>query len=156
VVMDAKRLEEKLQLLATRRITRKSLITVMDRLFPLPKDEKQNTTRRENILADVLKLYESNDNNVFPAIRGTGYNLLNAVTEYTDHYRTARITGAREGMSVDMARAENAVIGTGERLKTQALDVILEATNGAPVHSPIYSRPVGAGLLDAVIANHAA
>ena len=158
VVMDAKKLEAKLQMLATRRITRESLTTVFDRLFPQPKDEKQNTTRRENILADVLRLYESNDNNAFPSIRGTAYNLLNAVTEYTDHYRTARITDAREGYSVDKARAENAVLGTGERLKTQALDVILEATSGAPVHSVIQSRPMfqGGNLLDAVLENHVA
>jgi len=156
VVMDAKRLEAKLQMLATRRITRESLTAVMDRLFPKPADEKQNTTRRENILGDVLGLYESNDNNAFPSIRGTAYNLLNAITEYTDHYRTARITDAREGYSIEQARAENAVVGTGERLKTQALDVILAATNGAPIHSVIYSKPAASSLLDDVIANHAA
>jgi phage/plasmid-like protein (TIGR03299 family) len=156
VVMDAERLQEKLQILATRRITRESITTVMDRLFPKPTEKDQNTTRRDNVLADVLRLYESNDNNAFPSIRGTGYNLLNAVTEYTDHYRSARITDARQGYSVEQARAENAVIGTGERLKTQALDVILEATNGAPVHSAIYSRPITSSLLDDVIANHAA
>jgi hypothetical protein len=57
---------------------------------------------------------------------------------------------------VDTARAENAVIGTGERLKTQALEVILESTAGAPVHSVIQSRPMataGGSLLDAVLAN---
>lgn len=134
------------------------MTAVMDRLFPKPEGKDQNTTRRENILADVLSLYESNDNNAFPSIRGTAYNLLNAVTEYTDHYRTARITDAREGYSVDQARAENAVVGTGERLKTQALEVILESTAGAPVHSVIQSRPIpGTGsLLDAVLANHVA
>lgn len=158
VVMDAKRLEAKLQMLATRRITRESLTAVMDRLFPKPEGKDQNTTRRENILSDVLALYESNDNNAFPAIRGTAYNLLNAVTEYTDHYRTARITDARQGYSVDQARAENAVVGTGERLKTQALEVILEATTGAPVHGVIHSRPLptSGSLLDAILENHAA
>jgi phage/plasmid-like protein (TIGR03299 family) len=156
VVMDARRLQEKLQLLATRRVTRESLTAITDRLFPKPTEKDQNTTRRDNILADVLKLYESNDDNAFPSIRGTAYNLLNAVTEYTDHYRTARITDARKGSSVDMARAENAAIGTGERLKTQALEVILESTAGAPVHSVIQSRPMataGGSLLDAVLAN---
>ena len=156
VVMDAKRLESKLQMLATRRVTRESMTTVMDRLFPKPAEKDQNTTRRENILAEVLSLYESNDRDAFPSIRGTGYNLLNAVTEYTDHYRTARITDARQGYSVDQARAENAVIGTGERLKSQALDVILEATAGAPIHSVIYSKPAAStSLLDAVVANQA-
>jgi phage/plasmid-like protein (TIGR03299 family) len=158
VVMDAQKLQEKLQMLATRRITRESMTAVMDRLFPKPAEKDQNTTRRENILADVLRLYESNDNNAFPAIRGTAYNLLNAVTEYTDHYRMARITDARQGYSIEQARAENAVVGTGERLKSQALDVILETTAGAPVHSAIYSRPVTTtgSLLDDVLANQAA
>lgn len=156
VVMDAQRLQDKLQMLATRRITRESMTTVMDRLFPQPKDKEQNVTRRENILTDVLRLYESNDNDAFPSIRGTAYNLLNAVTEYTDHYRSARITDARQGYTMEQARAENAVLGTGERLKTQALEVILESTAGAPVHSVIQSRPMataGGRLLDAVLAN---
>lgn len=133
VVMDAKKLQAKLQMLATRRITRESLTAVMDRLFPKPTDKDQNTTRRENILTEVLALYESNDRNAFPAIRGTAYNLLNAVTEYTDHYRTARITDAREGYTIEQARAENAVVGTGERLKSSALAVIEECTADDPV-----------------------
>jgi len=156
VVMDAGKLQDKLQMLASRRITRESLTAITDRLFPKPTEKDQNTTRRDNILADVLRLYESNDDNAFPSIRGTAYNLLNALTEYTDHYRTARITDARKGSSVDIARAENAVIGTGERLKTQALEIILESTAGAPVHSVIQSRPMataGGSLLDAVLAN---
>ncbi len=140
VVMDAKKLQAKLQMLATRRITRESLTAVMDRLFPKSTEKDQNQTRRENTLADVLGLYESNDNNAFPAIRGTAYNLLNAVTEYTDHYRTARITDARQGYSIEQARAENAVIGTGERLKSSALAVIEELTADDPV---IESRVFG-------------
>ena len=60
--------------------------TVLDRLFPGKKDENgKSSTRNDNILADVLRCYESNDRNQFPEQRGTAYNLLNAVTEYTDH-----------------------------------------------------------------------
>jgi phage/plasmid-like protein (TIGR03299 family) len=141
VVMDAKKLQAKLQTLATRRITRESMTAVMDRLFPKPTDKDQNGTRRENILTEVLALYESNDRNTFPSIRGTAYNLLNSVTEYTDHYRTARITDARQGYSIDQARAENAVIGTGERLKSTALAVIEQLTADDPV---IESKVFGA------------
>ncbi len=155
---DAKKLEEKLNLLATRKMTRDSLKSIMDRLFPAPKDEKANTTRRENVLADVLRLYESNDRGTFPQIKGTAYNLLNAITEYTDHERTARITEGRKDYSISQARAENAFVGTGDRLKQDALDVILQDTAGNPVHSVIYSRPTApapsGSLLDAVIANH--
>lgn len=138
VVMDAGRLQTKLQLLATRKISKESLVTVLDRLFPKPEDPKASTTRRDNIMVEILALYESNDRNAFPSIRGTAYNLLNAVTEYTDHYRSARITDARAGYTEERARAENAVVGTGEKLKSSALAVIEEVT----VDDPVLERKV--------------
>ncbi len=161
VVMDAQRLRDKLACLAQRKMTRESMLSIFDRLFPVPKEQKEPSTRRENTLAEILSLYESNDKNAVPSIRGTAYNLLNAVTEYTDHYRSARLTDARQGYTLDRARAENAVVGTGERLKSDALEIILENTASNPMHSVIYSRPVterveykGGSLLDAVISNH--
>jgi len=160
---DAKALEEKLNLLAARKMTRETMASIFDRLFPKPKDEQSNTTRRENVLADILRLYESNDKNAFPVIRGSAYNLLNAVTEYTDHERSARITDGRKDYSVEKARAENALVGTGDRLKSEALEVILQSTDGAPLMPAraIYSRPIvpqsapGSGsLLDSVISQY--
>ena len=45
-------------------------------------------------------------------------------------------------MSEATARAENAVFGTGERLKQQALDLILLDTQGNEIITPrIYSMP---------------
>jgi hypothetical protein len=83
--------EEKLNFLAGRRVTRESMTAVLDRLFPKPKAEdgaeKDSSARRNNVLGDILALYESNDQNAFPEQRGTAYGLLNAVTEYTDHAR---------------------------------------------------------------------
>lgn len=158
VVMDAEHLRDKLRLLAERRITRESMTAIMDRLFPKPKDEDSNQTRRDNILADVMRLYESNDNNAFPEVRGTAYNLLNSITEYADHYRTARLTDKRKDMTVDMARSESSAVGTGDRLKSQALEVITELTAGAPLNRISVSVPrsdISAGsLLDSVLANH--
>lgn len=128
VVTDANILRQKLENLAQRKMTRESMVTVLNRLFPAPKEENANTTRRENVITEVLGLYSGNDNGAFPEIAGSAYNMLNAVTEYTDHYRSARITTARAGMSVEQARAENAVSGTGDRLKASALAVIDEVT----------------------------
>ena len=163
VGVDAKRLEDKLNLLALRRMTKESMVSIMDRLFPASKDAEAITTRRENVLADILRLYESNDRNTFPQIRGTAYNLLNAVTEYTDHERTARITEGRKDYSLAQARAENALVGTGDKLKQEALEVIMQVTAGNPMMSPaLYSRPIdqrasapsSGSILDAVIGNH--
>jgi phage/plasmid-like protein (TIGR03299 family) len=77
VTMDAKRLEDKLNLLAARRLTRDTMVMALDRLFPKPKEETASPasqTKRENLLADVLALYESNDKDAFPIVRGTAYN----------------------------------------------------------------------------------
>jgi phage/plasmid-like protein (TIGR03299 family) len=120
---ETKSVEEKLNLLAQRKMTKDSMKSVLDRLFPGQKDEAKMSTRRENILADVLRCYENNDRNTFPEQRGTAYNLLNAVTEYTDHMRSTRKDD----------KGESAMFGSGDRLKTQAMEVLLETAGGLPV-----------------------
>jgi len=144
-------LTDKLRRLAQVKVTRESMSSILDRLFPKPKDEKTSTTRRENILAEVLQCYERNDGDKIPSIRGTAYNLLNAVTEYTDHYRTAR------GGNILRDRADSAMFGSGEALKTDALEVILEQTANGPTVSrtfiPANSGSTGSSLLDAIVAN---
>lgn len=130
VVQNAQTLKEKLERLAHRRMTKETLVEVINRLFPV-KNADAKQTKRENTLIQVLDLYASNDNNAIPEIAGTGYNLLNAMTEWTDHHKNARITQGRKGMTVDAARAENAVSGTGENFKNQALAVIDEVTEAA-------------------------
>jgi phage/plasmid-like protein (TIGR03299 family) len=150
VKQDAATLRDKLTLLAQRKMTRETMTGILDKLFPAPTKDaaKSSFTRRENLLADVLSLYESNDHNAIPAIRGTAYNLLNAVTEWTDHHRDVRLTSGREGYTVERARAENATFGMGHLLKTQALDVILAQTTGAPMHSTITMPVTSAPNLD--------
>ena len=150
---DAKDLNDKLNTLATRKMTKDSLTTIFDRLFPnTKKDDKQNI-RRENVLADVLKMYEINDRDMFPSIRGTAYNLLNAVTEWTDHIRGFRQTESRKDMNEAQIRAENAMFGTGDKLKTQALEVILEATASNPASTVVTYVPKipAGGLLDQIV-----
>lgn len=149
IVTDAKVLESKLRSLAQRKMTRNSMVTVLNRLFPAPKEENANTTRRENVLTQVLELYANNDNGAIPEIRGSAYNLLNAVTEYVDHFRSARMTDNRVGMSQVQARAENAVSGTGDKLKSSALAVIDEVTvDAANEHVP-FDAPVVDNVTDA-------
>ena len=111
---DVRSMEDKLNFLAGRKVTREALTTVMDRLFP--KVEGKETTRRSNILGDILKIYELNDGNAFPEQRGTAYNLLNAITNYTDHERSSKEDG----------RAESAMFGSGDALKSKAMEVIYQ------------------------------
>lgn len=145
VAQDINRLGEKLNVLATRRMTRDSMVSILDKLFPVPA-EGVSETRRNNTLAAVLGLFESNDNNAFPQIRGTAYNLLNAVTEYVDHERTVRITDSKQGMTQQQARAQEAIFGTGERFKNDALTAVMEMTADNPVCDPLTFVPSVAEL----------
>ena len=160
VTSQAATLGEKLNVLASRKMTRASYNAVMDKLFPVSRNEdgeKSNQTRRENILAEIVAAYESNDRNAFPEVRGTAYNLLNAVTEYTDHIRTSRVSSDKASMGVNStkARYESAIFGSGENLKNKALDVILMDTQGNPIvaQKQVYAVPAS-GLLDSIVAAH--
>jgi len=96
----------------------------MDKLFPKKQTEdgEESSTRRDNILAEILAIYDSNDGDQFPEQRGTAYNLLNAVTNYTDHVRSSK---------GDM-RSESALFGSGDKMKTTALGLILEEAEEMP------------------------
>ena len=143
-------LAQRMNFLANRKVTREAMTSVLDRLFPKSRDDNgdaRDTSRRTNILADVLRLYESNDGNAFPEQRGTAYNLLNAITNYTDHERSSKENG----------RAESALFGSGDALKGKALEVIMESAKGLPEVSSRMSFHVGqgstgSGLLDDVLA----
>lgn len=143
---DVKRVEDRLNFLAGRKMNREALTSIFDRLFPKNAEAKVQT-RRENIMADVLKIYELNDGNAFPEQRGTSYNLLSAITNYTDHERSSKEDG----------RAESAMFGSGDALKTKAFEVIMEASrNLEPVSTKMVfasdGESTGSSLLDSLVA----
>jgi len=126
-------LKAKLIALADRKLTREKTTDILDRLFPKMEDvngKEVETTRRDNIVSGILQCFESNNENAFPSVQGTAYNLLNAVTEYTDHLRSARGSSKDGSASVskETKRAESAMFGSGASLKREALSVILEET----------------------------
>lgn len=148
VVQNAKTLEEKLRKLAMRRLKREQMTAILDRVFP-KNENTDNQGRRNNVLSDVLALYESNDGNAFPEQRGTAYNLLNAITNYTDHERASKANGH----TADFKRAESALFGSGALLKQKALDTIYTLTDGSEIIRPSFA-PVSTGsILDDVLAN---
>jgi phage/plasmid-like protein (TIGR03299 family) len=140
IIGTVKTLEEKMNLLATRKMTKQSFVAILDKLYP-PSDielearssaAQAAATRRQEKLAEIAGLFSSNDNNAFPEIRGTAYNMLNAITEYTDHFS-----------GTDSTRGRSAMFGAGQQLKATALETILEVTADAPVHT------IGTAVLDA-------
>ncbi len=149
---DIKSVEQKLQFLAGKRVTRESLQVIFDRLFPktVKNDEgtrvEVSSKQRDVKLAEILSLYENNDGDAFPEQRGTAYNLLNAVTEFTDHVNGGGLKLA--------ARSESALFGSGAKLKSEAFDVILEQANGMPAMTRVdfATRPAASdSLLDQIV-----
>ncbi len=70
------------------------------------------------------------EKNQLPAMRGTAWAALNAVTEWSDHKRTVRVVGAstndeRQQLRDD-ARATSNWLGSSAAFKSTALDVAME------------------------------
>lgn len=130
---DVARMEDRLNFLAGRKMNREAMGTILDRLFPKFKDkdngQEKDTTRRNNIISDVLHTYELNDGNAYPEQRGTAFNMLNAITNYVDHQR-----GSED------SRAESAMFGSGQDLKEKALEVIYEVAGSLPVNQAVQQR----------------
>jgi len=134
-----KTLAEKLNNLAQRKLDKPTLVDVLNTLFPEDK-EKKFQTRRENTLTSILERFEFNDANMFPEQRGTAFNLLNAITGYTDHEKGVRKTSIRDStVTAEQIRAESSIFGLGDTFKRQALDVILAKAESLPlISTPKY------------------
>lgn len=156
-VESADDLKAKMTVLAERMVTKETMEETFNKLFPVKDDQsKLSKTRREGMLNEILLSYELNDNNAFPTQRGTAYNLLNAITNYTDHVRGTRKTDGRTELQ---ARSESALFGSGVQVKQDALEIILQTTANAPLKTrTVYSVPdvpsVPGSLLDAIISQN--
>lgn len=119
-------MQDRLTWLSQRSVPKESMLTILNRLFPPTKNDDGadvSSGRRDNILASVLARYEDNDGNAFPEQRGSAYNLLNSITGYVDHDRSTKADG----------RAQSAVFGSGDRLKSNALDIIVAESEKMPL-----------------------
>lgn len=121
---DIRSVGDRLQFLASRKMTTRAIEIVLDEVLPknsakAKTEDGEDSTRRSNILMQIMMNYASNDDNKFPEQRGTAYNLLNAITNYADHSRVVK--GEKENSN---ARPESALFGLGDKIKTRALEVI--------------------------------
>jgi len=124
IYQDFGKTEQQLNFLASRTTGGvEETMSLLDRVLEMPVGKDERSKKGANILAEILEIYEFNDNNAFPEQRGTCYNLLNAVTDYTDHLRSTR---ARDEENRDAMRSTSALFGSGDKLKSRALEVITD------------------------------
>ena len=124
--------KDRMEFLAGKELNKDVYTKIMDRIFPVKakeeKDEKQReNSRRENTIQEITRLFDTyNQSSDFPEYNMTPYNLLNAITDYTDHVRGVRKTEKRQDMEEDILRAESSIFGSGDKLKQTALTAIYE------------------------------
>jgi len=121
-------LREKFNILANRKINSTQSTAIMDSLFG--KDWKESTQKR-NQVERIAYLFDNNDNNAFPEIKGSAYAMLQSFTNWVDHDRSVRQTERMNGMSIDQVRTQAAVFNGGDALKQKAVEVILNETVGS-------------------------
>jgi len=115
-------LEGRINVLANHYPTPTQLKQYFEALYPDP-DEEKNNRRAANIREELHRLFETGIGLDMPAIKGTGWAAVNALTEWVDHHRPSR--GPNEGERASR-RLESAWFGSGAKLKEKAFHLALE------------------------------
>lgn len=76
--------------------------------------ERKHDTK---VLEQILDLQATGAGSDIPGVQGTAYGLLNAATEYADHYKTVRRT---DGRSAEEVKFESIFMGGSAWFKTKA------------------------------------
>lgn len=144
-------LQEKFELLAQRKVNSEIVGQTIAQIFNIDIQKELTPQNAEKVML-FQEIFELNDNNAFPEFRGTAYNLLNAATEYADHFKTVKLRGETESAK---QRAFSSIFGSGAELKEKAMNVVLELTKDAPsTNQPAaYSYSSGQDLV-AELLNH--
>ncbi len=156
VKSDFMKLGERMNFLASRYANPVDMKNILDAVIAQPVGKPDavkvlENRRRENILNEIIGIYELNDNNAFPEQRGTAYNLLNAITGYVDHNRSTRTS---EGEDPVVKRSISAVMGDGAKLKTRALEYIAEYSSkmsAKPIRKIVTGYTAETPLLDSIL-----
>ena len=115
--------EQASQNLAKQYVTAKQLDQFLNELWPVPtEEEKAKTSKSIGIQDDIKMLFEHGRGQELASVKGTKWALWNAVTEYTDHLRSTKMTNGFK--TEDEARLNSQWFGSGRELKTKAFEVI--------------------------------
>lgn len=108
---------DRLKLLSGKNLSVSQVNTILDNLFGTEKVLKSGDVKN-NARSKVLQLFEENDGkNGISGIRGTAYNLFNAITEYTTHASPVSIHGKydpKDRTELEYSQRALKTIKTGE------------------------------------------
>ncbi len=111
--------EKDFKVLARTKVTAQQTTSYFEQLLHInQKDEKEISTRKRNVMSEMISLSENGKGNA--PFRGTAWALYNGVTEYVDHFAT--IKGVKQDPT---KRTQNIVFGSGARTKERAFDLAM-------------------------------
>ena len=108
--------------LATVVMQRVQIEAILNSLVPLRDDgDDEDKTFRLAHHENILALFEDNDRNTFPEIRGTAWAFYNAITRYVDFHKQP--FGNMEKVAPIANRASSILFGADASFKRRALDL---------------------------------
>jgi phage/plasmid-like protein (TIGR03299 family) len=108
--------QAKIDQLASHYPNQEQLKQFFENLYPDPEEGKDNT-RAKNVREELHRLFEEGIGHDQPAIKGTTWMALNAVTEYVDHHRSTR---GKDDIGRMSRRLNSIWFGSGAHLKAEA------------------------------------
>ncbi len=128
VKQTAESLKKKFDILANKKMTTLGIQKTFEKLF----GDNFESTRKQNNFRIINQLFDNNDNNTFPEIKGSAYSFLQSITNYYDHYVSVNVTDNRGTMTKELIRTENSIFGKNSEKKSKAIDRILEVVKDCP------------------------
>ena len=122
-------IDEIMNALARKRPTKEHKRRLFNDLFAI-KDPENISSQTGNSINQILENYEGCDKGKSKALEGSAYMLLNAVTEFSDHQRSTRVTKAKG--SKDESRSISATFGAGDQFKRKAYSKLLSMIETMP------------------------
>lgn len=106
-----------LDVLAKLKIDASTAVKVMDKVFAIPEDPEKRMADPDRIHAvNVLEMFGTDRYRGADLCSGTGWGLMNSLTEYVDHHKRARNQGNR---------IDSAWFGPGAALKGAAMNELM-------------------------------
>jgi len=134
---------ERLQRFADQSVSDLFVRAYLEASFPAPKprgdsDKDVSDSRAVAARAKVAELFYSRQAGAnHPALNGTAYGLVNAMTAFIDHHRTTRTS---EGRSAVEARLDSVWFGTGAKMREDAFELMEECVIGADGQETLVSK----------------
>lgn len=115
-------IKERMQYMATRKMSSAAIASFFNEVLEITQIENEKvSTQKKNARLLLDEILETNVNEIGANARFTAYDVFNAVSYMTDHESKGKRTN---GKTAEEAQAWSTVFGSGQTLKTRAMEIL--------------------------------